>query len=222
MDARIPPGRRGLAPPAQLGPRVLEAADGLRPGGGPARAQVAGEVQRRRPRPVGGAPLRAGARSSDSVASRPAVPGHLRRSSVPEPVPAVARHSGRTATDAGVVPRGPDPHAALGARGRVAPPARRATPPGTRDGGAAAPGGAERRARPLQRPRPIAGGSPQAVRADDAAVSSPADGAAPGPPRARADTLASPRRVSARPTLAADTRPLVPARAECVRASRGH
>ena len=57
-DARLP--RRGarLAPPAQLGPRLLAPAAGLRPGGGAARAQVAGAVQPARPPDLGRPPLR--------------------------------------------------------------------------------------------------------------------------------------------------------------------
>src|SRR5262249_9790975 len=109
-----------------------------------AGTEMAGEVQRGRPRAVGGASVRAGVGPRDFVAAQPTVPGHLRRRVVPAPLSPIARRPGRAAADAGVVPCDPGPCPALGARGRVAAPAGRTPAAGTRDGGATAAGDAER------------------------------------------------------------------------------
>ena len=212
VDARVSARSRRVASPPELGAHLLEAAGGIWPGRGHARAEMAGEVQRRRPHQLGGAPVRVGARAGDSVASRQAVPGHLGRGPVPVPVPAGAGDLRRAPPDAGVVPRDPGPRAALGARERVAPSAGRVAAPGSRGGSAPAPGDARRGARPLHLSRPIVQRAAQALRPDGAPVPPPADGAAAGPSRPRPGAVATARHFSLGLALAADRRPLAPAR----------
>ena len=182
LDARVPPGRHRVASPARNAAHLLEAAGGVWQGRSDPRAQVAGEVQRRRPHQLGGAPVRVGARAGDSVASRQAVPGHLGRGPVPVPVPAGAGDLRRAPPDAGVVPRDPGPRGAvLRARERVAPSPGRVAAPGSRRGSAPAPGDARRGARPLHLSRPIVQRAAQALRPDGAPVPPPAVGAAAWP-----------------------------------------
>ena len=130
VDDRLQPRRGGLAPPAAIGPRVLAAAAGLRPGRGPARAEVAREVQRPRARRAGRAPCTA-ARCSGASAVRAGriYHGIWGSGAVPVPLPAVARGPERGAAHARVVPGDRDAH--------------RPRPPGARV--AAAPGGAAAR-----------------------------------------------------------------------------
>src|SRR5205823_2119988 len=64
LDAGLQLGSRRLASPAQLAPRLLEAAGRLRQSRGAARAQVAGEVQRHRASFLGRAGLWQGAHAT--------------------------------------------------------------------------------------------------------------------------------------------------------------
>src|SRR6266571_2957575 len=104
LDARLPPGRRGVAPPSQFGAHLLAATNRLWPRRGNAGAQMAGEVQRRWARPLDGPDVRQRTALHPGVAARPRVSRRLRRGAVPVPVRARPHALGVPAPDARVAP----------------------------------------------------------------------------------------------------------------------
>src|SRR5213593_3225458 len=103
MDARLQPGGRRVATPAELRARLLAAAEGLRQGRGAPRDEVAREVQLRGPPHLGGAGLREPARTP-ARSGRARLPWDVGERAVP-----VALRAGRgrtlvAAADARVVP----------------------------------------------------------------------------------------------------------------------
>src|SRR5881396_1115677 len=104
MDPRLQSRRHGLAPPPELGARVLAAADRLWSRGGDAGAQVAGEVQRSGARALGGPDLRERPDARARVAGAPRLSWHLGVRAIPIPVPAGVEPARVAAPDARVVP----------------------------------------------------------------------------------------------------------------------
>src|SRR2546422_1241802 len=104
LDARLPPGRRGVAPPSQFGAHLLAATNRLWPRRGDARAQMAGEVQRRWARPLDGPDVRQRTALHPWVAARPRVSRRVGRGAAPIAVRAGADAAGLTAPNARVAP----------------------------------------------------------------------------------------------------------------------
>src|SRR5712691_1345615 len=91
-----------MAPPSQFGAHLLATTDRLRQGRGDAGAQMAGEIQRRRPRALDGTYVRQRTAVRPGVAAGPRVSRRLGRGAVPVPVRAGADAAGLTAADARV------------------------------------------------------------------------------------------------------------------------
>src|SRR5438445_1533153 len=103
-DARVQPGSGRLAPPPQLGGRLLETAAGIRSGGGLAGTEVAGEVQPSRASHLGRSALRERPDGSTDLAARAHLPRYVGKSPVPIALSAGGRSARRPLADAGVVP----------------------------------------------------------------------------------------------------------------------
>src|SRR5215211_4990110 len=88
MDAWLQSGRRGVAPPAQFGARLLEATTRLRPRRSAAREEMARKIQRRRAPHLGWAGLRQGTDADSWVPAGPRVPRYLGQRAVPVALPA--------------------------------------------------------------------------------------------------------------------------------------
>ena len=155
---------------------------------------MAGEVQRRRARHLGGTPLRAGLTRTILSRRRPHLSGLLGQRPVPVALPAGAGRPRRAAADAGVVSGDPDPRAALGAGARVAPAAGGVAAAGVRGGRARRPGRCQRGAGAVSPRGTVATHDAQAAtRADRAAAPSPADRPPARPARSRPDAVAATR-----------------------------
>src|ERR1051325_34863 len=177
MDARLQSRRPGLAPPSELGARVLEAADRLRSRGGDAGAQVAREVQRSRARALAGSHVRQRADARARVAGAPHLSWRLRVRAIPIPVRTGAELARVAAPDARVVPG----DRALGrdsaGERRVAPARARLTAAGGRLAPVDRAGLGQRGPRPVPE-RAVARFRPsEAPPADHGPAPAPADGA---------------------------------------------
>src|SRR5436305_1222563 len=115
LDARLQPGRHGLAPPAEFRARLLEAAGRVRPGRGDAGAQVAREIQRLGPHPLGRPHLRERAHPRARLAPGAHLPRCLGRCGVSVALPARAEPARVAVADARVASDDCDP----GRAGRV-------------------------------------------------------------------------------------------------------
>ena len=91
LDARLPPGADGLAPPRGTRCAPTGAAARLRPRRGAARAEVAREVQRGRAPGVGGTGLRPWAGQARGLVRRTHLPRQLGKRPLPVAVPAGVR-----------------------------------------------------------------------------------------------------------------------------------
>src|SRR5207247_7799680 len=100
MGARVQRGGCRLASPAALGARVREGAERVRPGGGDAGAEVAGEVQRDRASDVVGPPLWPG--SAPAPRSRPDLSRALGQRSISVALPTGAEQSLVSGRDPGM------------------------------------------------------------------------------------------------------------------------
>ena len=109
LDARLQPGRHGLAPPAEFRARLLEAAGRVRPGRGDAGAQVAREIQRLGPHPLGRPHLRERAHPRARLAPGAHLPRCLGRCGVSVALPARAEPPRLAVADARVVSDDRDP-----------------------------------------------------------------------------------------------------------------
>src|SRR5215831_1737253 len=125
MDARVQPGSPGLASSTKFRARLLEAANGLRQGRGPPRAEVAGEIQHVRSSDVAGSPVWQGAHEGAEPAPKPDLPGDMGAGTVPGAPPAGAVDACVFAADAGVVPPDRRTRPALSLRPALVPTHRR-------------------------------------------------------------------------------------------------
>ena len=132
-------GRR-MAPASRLAARLLAPAARLRRGRSAGRAQVAGEIQRRRASGLERADIRGGGQ----MAGDPCPAAHplweMGERAVPIPVRARSPAAGRDAVDAGVVPRDRRARAPRRARGVLAATAPRVNRAGARRRGHRGPG----------------------------------------------------------------------------------
>src|SRR5206468_8944721 len=191
LDARLPSDGAGVASSTQFAADLLEAADRVWSGRGDARAQVAGEVQRRRARPLDRAHVRQRTAVRLGLAAGARLSRRLGRGAVPVAVrarahaPRVASADARVASD----DRDPDGHCGLEL---VLEPAAARRPPLHR--GSAAFGRAGmlgRRTRPVSQRTTRLDSAMGAPLADDHASPRPTDRASPWTHPGRAHALAA-------------------------------
>src|SRR5436309_4243800 len=182
LDARLQPGRHGLAPPAEFRARLLEAAGRVWPRRGDAGAQVAREIQRLGPHPLGRPHLRERAHPRARLAPGAHLPRCLGRRGVSVPLPARAEPPRLAVADARVASDDCDP----GRAGSVEHPLE---PAEARRPVVAGRHAAAHRSRLSERVPRFIPPSPRRGRADAAAV----DGGAPSAPAARPPARAARR-----------------------------
>src|SRR5262249_2352244 len=207
LEDRLLRGGDGLPPPPRLGARVLSPAARLRPRRGPARAEVAREVQRARAPHLGRTRLLARARGARG-APRPHLPRPLGQRALPVALPAGAFDAVVAVPDARGVLRDPRARRRLRAPRAVAvaPVGERAAAR-ARDGGSDRARDARRSAHPRAH-RAAEAPRPRLPRAHRPAAPDPARGAPARAPRERPLAAALARPPAPRGAVAARAQPL--------------